>query len=1260
MSAIVFFDSRVQDKEVLLTGLAPGTQVVVLDPGQDGLAQIAQALQGLADLDAIHVVSHGASGRLFLGGATLSSANLGDYSDELSAIGAALADGGDLLLYGCNVAAGAVGRRFIERLAGFTGANVAASTNLTGATALGGDWVLEANIGPIHASGFPSREAQEIYHHTLADTVPGDSSTTFSVALGAPVYGELETGADHDWYQVSLVAGTSYQFDLLGSAATQGSFQDLDLYLYSPAGQFVIADDDGGDSSGARLAYTATQAGTYFLSVQGYNNRYVGTYLLGVTSAVVGTAGNDSLVGTDGGDKILGEAGNDTLAGAAGDDILIGGAGDDSMDGGDGVDTTSYFGTTGMGVTVSLGLVGAQATGGAGSDSLVNIENLKGTAFADNLTGDAQSNVLDGGIGNDTLQGGAGSFDILIGGVGIDTASYSDAAAGVTVNLIATGSSQASGGAGIDNLQGMENLTGSAFDDNLAGNNLDNLLEGGAGNDTLVGGAGQDLLIGGAGDDLLQGGAGIDTAFYAEAALGVTVSLAVNGPQVTGGAGSDSLYEIENLIGTPFVDSLTGNALDNLLQGGAGDDNLDGAGGSDTTSYADASAAVNVNLGLTGAQQTGGAGSDTLTSIENIIGSAFADNLVGNTQANLLDGGAGVDTMTGGLGDDSYAIRNAGDLAVENNASGGIDTVLVYYGGYVLSANVEHGRIMATGTAALYGNALDNTLFGGSGNNLLNGGAGLDTASYLDSVYSLTVNLSLVTAQLIIGAGSDTLVNIENLTCGSGHDALTGNTAANRLDGGVGYDTLRGGAGNDSLIGGAGDDILRGGIGNDILTGGEGIDTADYADASVGVGVSLALVGAQTIAGAGIDTLAEIEALNGSAFNDRLSGNAEANRLYGGAGNDILSGAQGNDYLVGDAGDDILSGGAGNDTLYGSSGIDTACYADAASAVTVNLATYAGQNTGGAGFDYMFSSDIENLTGSAFADNLTGNIIANLIDGGAGADTMTGGNGNDSYAVRNLGDLVVETIFSTAVGGVDTALAYYGGYALTANVENGRIMFSATGALVGNALHNTIYSGAGNNVLNGGAGRDTVSYLYATSGVNVDLGLTGAQATGGSGSDTLVNMENLTGSNFADTLLGNDVANVLTGGAGEDSLTGGLGKDSLTGGLGADRFYFNATAESGIDNLTWDRITDFQTAQGDLIDLSAIDADEATVGDQTFGALVNSATAFSATTSFTLPGQLFFDSQAHVLYGNTDADGAAEFAIELIGVNSLALTDLVA
>src|SRR5687767_5542467 len=101
MSSFVFIDARVAGIEGLIAGLGPGVQAVVLDPVQDGIAQLAAALAGVTDLDSIHIVSHGAEGALYLGATMLTGERLDDYRDELTQIGAALAEGGDLALYGC-------------------------------------------------------------------------------------------------------------------------------------------------------------------------------------------------------------------------------------------------------------------------------------------------------------------------------------------------------------------------------------------------------------------------------------------------------------------------------------------------------------------------------------------------------------------------------------------------------------------------------------------------------------------------------------------------------------------------------------------------------------------------------------------------------------------------------------------------------------------------------------------------------------------------------------------------------------------------------------------------------------------------------------------------------------------------------------------------------------------------------------------------------------------------------------------------------
>ena len=147
--------------------------------------------------------------------------------------------------------------------------------------------------------------------------------------------------------------------------------------------------------------------------------------------------------------------------------------------------------------------------------------------------------------------------------------------------------------------------------------------------------------------------------------------------------------------------------------------------------------------------------------------------------------------------------------------------------------------------------------------------------------------------------------NVENLEL-QGADNLngTGNELNNSIKGNAGNNSLNGGAGNDSLFGGLGDDILNGGEGNDWLNGGDGIDIASYKDAVAGVTVDLSITRAQNTVGAGIDALLNIENLEGSQFDDVLTGNSGANKIVGLGGNDIIRGGAGDDDLIGGSGND--------------------------------------------------------------------------------------------------------------------------------------------------------------------------------------------------------------------------------------------------------------------------------------------------------------------------------------------------------------------
>lgn len=223
--------------------------------------------------------------------------------------------------------------------------------------------------------------------------------------------------------------------------------------------------------------------------------------------------------------------------------------------------------------------------------------------------------------------------------------------------------------------------------------------------------------------------------------------------------------------------------------------------------------------------------------------------------------------------------------------------------------------------------------------------------------------------------------------------------------------------------------------------------------------------------------------------------------------------------------------------------------------------------------DLLGSEDANDIRGFGGNDTLRGLLGNDSLDGGAGADSMVGGAGNDVYWVDNAGDRV----FEDAASGIDSLYTRLGSTTLPANVENGLLLATGSANLTGNTLGNVLTAGAGANILDGLGGADTVSYAAAGSGVTVSLAVAGGQATGGSGRDTLRNIEHLTGSDFADRLTGNAGTNALNGGSGNDTLAGGGGRDTLTGGAGSDRL----TGGAGNDvfvlagNSGPDAITDF-------------------------------------------------------------------------------------
>lgn len=481
------------------------------------------------------------------------------------------------------------------------------------------------------------------------------------------------------------------------------------------------------------------------------------------------------------------------------------------------------------------------------------------------------------------------------------------------------------------------------------------------------------------------------------------------------------------------------------------------------------------------------------------------------------------------------------------------------------------------------GTAGDDVIDGREGNDTIDGGAGSDWVTYQLSPDAVSVNYTsgaigfsdgpfgndiLTSIENIVGSEFDDSISASNPNAASardnifnglgGNDTMLGGWGNDTLYGGEGQDSLYGQQGDDQIYGENGNDFMRGGSGNDLLDGGSGFDrvsffpTASDTVAS-GVTVSLMIVGPQDT-GQGIDTLVGIEALSGTPFNDSLTGDNNINWLISAD----FDAAGGDDQLYGMGGNDLLEVAAGNHILDGGADIDTLSFNALGFALTSGVSASlllqgAAQATG---LGNMTISNVENLSGTLNADTLTGDGNANALYGAGGNDILSGGGGNDQL----FGDALI-----SAYNPVD------------GNPSGPAIYTDVT--LFGQAAGNDVLDGgAGDDFLNGGEGSDTASFASWSERVIASLNNFGngfATNQDGTENDSLVSIENLSGSAYNDSLNGNNFANILTGGAGHDLLFGRGGDDVMIGGEGDDFLRGSDGADTLDGGNGWDRVSSF-------------------------------------------------------------------------------------
>lgn len=415
--------------------------------------------------------------------------------------------------------------------------------------------------------------------------------------------------------------------------------------------------------------------------------------------------------------------------------------------------------------------------------------------------------------------------------------------------------------ANINGNNSANNLIGTAFADSIlakGGNDFvdagdgDDYVDGGKGSDTLRGGRGNDVMFGGAdndrlhggeGNDQLDGGSGTDWAEF-DGGASVNVDLTAG---TAFGQGNDTLFNIENVLGSSFNDIIKGNSLNNRLEGGDGNDTftatlgndiIRGDAGIDLISFAQLGIAAVVNLSTS--SYSAGAATGTLNSVENVTGSDLNDTITGNAGDNIIDGGKGSDILDGGAGIDTLKITANTSAPYNQGAFVDLTTgTSTSYGATDTISNFEN-VIGSDASDHITGNAGNNTISAGDGNDVIyatqgvdayDGGAGLFDSVNFTGQPGATANLA--TGLYSFDANNyGTMTNIEHLTGGAGNDILTGNAGNNKIDGSAGSDILSGGLGNDQMWAGAGSDRLIADGGNDELSGnysfqGYGDDASD-------------------------------------------------------------------------------------------------------------------------------------------------------------------------------------------------------------------------------------------------------------------------------------------------------------------------------------------------------------------------------------------------------------------------------------------------
>ncbi|WP_173012827.1 DUF4347 domain-containing protein, partial [Niveispirillum sp. SYP-B3756] len=1179
---VVFIESNITDWQTLAAGVSPGAEVVVLDANLDGLAQMADWAQAHSGYDAIHILSHGDEGALQLGSVTLTDATLTGRQADLTAIGKALTANGDLLLYGCDVAAGTDGATFIANLAMATGADVAASTDLTGAAALGGNWTLEASVGAVESSVVIGPVEADLYSGTL-------STSTLMVE-------NFESVTDADTGVVSSYSETAGSLKFASYFGTNLQFTVADYNVYFGGGKSAYL-------STAPASSSSTQPVGVDISLANGNDFYINSMVFREVINTNFDNGGQKSYDKDNGARedtvrFFGLDSNDQVVVQADVNIYQNGTygtGNNSitLTNQQDVDLTSAFGSSPV-ITASHGGLLTFGSNWTGLKTIrVTVQNSTGH-------GNIGVNFLFDGI--DTNQTNNNSAPVLDSSktpvLADETQPVNSAPSGAVGTLV---SSLVDIGGSLSSVTDgdLTTRTGIALTAVDTSQGSWYYTTDGGTNWTAVGAvsASNALLL----------SADSNTRLYFQASSSSysgTLSNAVTfraWDQFTGTAGSK--VDTTTNGGTTAFSTATDTAALTVTGGGP------------------SNTAPVIDLNGTGTAGTGN--TVALSGTTTLAGSATAsdtENDPSGTNGNWNNGSLTVQRFTGGSADatsnDTFSFASGGSFTDTGSAltiNGGATTFATYTNtGGVLTISFDANATTTLVQDVIQHVAYANTKPYGDATIRfsLNDGTTATTADVTVTSSNIYVtattddsngnaadgfSLREALARGVAQSGADS-INLSNLSTGASI-TLSGSTA-----------TI--GAG-DTIFGGTGKTVtIAAGTGGELVLAGTTGITTPGASSTITISAPISGSGSLTKTSAGSLVLSGTNSYTGgTALNAGTltlnGGSALADSgavTVGGVGNNATL-ALGADETIGTLSSSISSSETNTLTLAGHtltvSGVTLDAGAMVRSLNDTGLLTTS--NTTGTAITGTSSDD--SITGGSGSDTLTGGDGNDTITGGGGdntADTLIGGNGDDVFVytssalLTNGGNSFIDSIDGGA--GTDTLLftpttTFNLGTSLDwssriSGIE--RIAVGATGVNVEMTLTASAYTEGLRTIdLSGdtnASGANKVVLTAITGGGLSVTGSTGADSiTGGAGADTFV------GGNGNDTLKGNQGNDILDGGAGDDSLNGGLGDDTISGGAGTDSMAGISGDDlfvGSVSDLNGDTITDLSA--GDAIQLSGV------------------------------------------------------------------------